>query len=440
MSDTAIVWYRNDLRLHDHPALTAALENHKKVIPVYCLDDHFLGTTPYRFPKTGAFRMSFLLESLECLQQSIHEKGGTFIIKTGQTAKVIRELINRYHATAIYCQQEDTPEEMAIQNEVAQSGLPVYAYPSFTLLHTDDLPFDLSSLPEVFTNFRKKVEKFSSIRPPLPASEIIPVPDNLPVTGVPTLDELGYPETKYVRAPFKGGEKEGLQRLHYYLWESDLAKTYKNTRNQLLGTDYSSKFSLWLAMGCLSPRLVYSEIKKYEVQRTKNISTYWLIFELLWRDFFRLMAMKREGGFFHYPMNKQMAPADPEKISMWIEGRTGDPFVDANMLEIRHTGYMSNRGRQNVASYLWHDLGQPWQAGAEYFESMLVDYDVCSNYGNWSYITGPGNDPRKGRKFNTRFQAKKYDRKGNYIRHWLPELSSTNIDSLFSEHLKNTSW
>lgn len=194
----------------------------------------------------------------------------------------------------------------------------------------------------------------------------------------------------------------------------------------MLGADYSSKFSPWLANGSLSPRRIYEEVRKYERERVENQSTYWLIFELRWRDYFRFVAKKYGKLIFleKGPKEKSLDDLtnDTEKFNQWIEGRTGIPFIDANMIEIARTGYMSNRGRQNVASFLVKDLKVNWTWGASYFESLLVDYDPCSNWGNWCYVAGVGNDPRNNRYFNIISQATKYDGKGEYVKHWLPQL------------------
>tara|TARA_B100000609_G_scaffold199616_1_gene205011 strand:+ start:10608 stop:11267 length:660 start_codon:yes stop_codon:yes gene_type:complete len=159
----------------------------------------------------------------------------------------------------------------------------------------------------------------------------------------------------------------------------------------------------------------------------QNKSTYWLYFELLWRDFFRFRAVQLGNKIFHdTPHQRYSSPTARawERFHLWKDAKTGIPFVDANMKELAETGFMSNRGRQNVASFLVKDLQVPWQLGAEYFESMLLDYDVCSNYGNWRYVAGVGADPRDNRYFNVLKQAQQYDAKGEYVRHWLPALQS----------------
>ena len=232
--------------------------------------------------------------------------------------------------------------------------------------------------------------------------------------------------------PFKGGETTALDRLDRYLWQTDLIATYKETRNGLLGEDYSSKFSAWLAHGCLSPRQIYNELKRYESERVRNESTYWLVFELLWRDFFRFVALRygtrifKSSGIKHDLSKKYQH--DEDLFLKWANGQTGIPFIDANMREMNTTGFMSNRGRQNVSSFLVKDLDIDWTWGAAYFESRLIDYDPCSNWGNWNYVAGVGNDPRQNggsqpRYFNIYSQAIRYDEQGDYVKHWLPELA-----------------
>jgi deoxyribodipyrimidine photo-lyase len=184
--------------------------------------------------------------------------------------------------------------------------------------------------------------------------------------------------------------------------------------------DYSTKFSAWLAVGAISPRRIYWEIKKYESQILKNESTYWVIFELLWRDYFNFYMHFFPLAYFRFKQNSVNFYNEKQKIifNNWKIGNTGIPFVDANMKELLTTGFMSNRGRQNVASYLINDLKINWFAGAKYFQEYLIDFDVASNYGNWSYLAGKGNDPRTNRYFNIEKQRQTYDPKNEYINLW----------------------
>jgi deoxyribodipyrimidine photo-lyase len=245
---------------------------------------------------------------------------------------------------------------------------------------------------------------------------------------LPTLEDLGLnsisTDSRAV-LQFIGGETEAILRLKHYFFETKSISKYKETRNGMIGADYSSKFSAWLAFGSLSPREIYFELKKYGAQFGSNDSTYWLVFELLWRDYFRFMMKKHRDKFFQQngiqskgiTINKHNILA----LQSWIDGQTGVDFVDANMLELKLTGFMSNRGRQNVASYLCNDLKLDWRYGAAYFEQQLIDYDVCSNWGNWAYLAGVGNDPRGNRYFNIEKQAQDYDKDKDYRKLWLAD-------------------
>ena len=196
-------------------------------------------------------------------------------------------------------------------------------------------------------------------------------------------------------------------------------------------------------MGCLSPRKIYEEIRQFEAKHGANDSTYWLIFELLWRDYFIFVSLKYGSRMFKIQGIKldvsKTWKQDISKFTKWINGETGVPFIDANMKELKQTGFMSNRGRQNVASFLAHDLEIDWRWGARYFESQLLDYDVCSNWANWNYVAGIGNDPRENRYFNVVKQGKMYDSKGKYVKHWIPELQKMNDSMIHTPYLAHES-
>lgn len=176
-----------------------------------------------------------------------------------------------------------------------------------------------------------------------------------------------------------------------------------------------------MANGSISARTIYWQVRKFEKQHVKNQSTYWLIFELIWRDYFKYVSLKHGNQIFKlngilkkdydWSTNKNL-------IDKWINGKTKSDFVNANMIELKDTGWMSNRGRQNVASYFAKELHLDWRIGAAYFESLLLDFDVHSNFGNWMYVSGVGNDPRD-RKFNVELQAERYDANGKFRGIWL---------------------
>ncbi|KAH9616421.1 hypothetical protein KSS87_023285 [Heliosperma pusillum] len=448
-----IVWFRNDLRVLDNEALFMAWNSSQIVLPVYCVDPRLFGTThSFGFPKTGGLRAKFLIECLVDLRKNLRKHGLDLLIRHGKPEEILPLLATTFGAHTIYAQTETCSEEVNIENRVkkglqnllgqstAQNGAKMAKLKLIwgsTLYHLDDLPFDARDLPDVYTQFRKYVESKCKIRGcvKIPAS-LGPPPEIEDWGAIPPADR---------GLVFIGGESASVTRVHEYFWKKDLLKTYKETRNGMLGPDYSTKFSPWLATGCLSPRFIYEEVKnialffqifkffyrlklgfsclqvkRYEKERVANDSTYWVLFELIWRDYFsRFCCCLWLGGprQLDYKWSQ-----DRSLFESWKEGKTGYPLVDANMKELAATGFMSNRGRQIVCSFLVRDMGIDWRMGAEWFESCLLDYDPCSNYGNWTYGAGVGNDPREDRYFSIPKQAKVYDPEGEYVAYWLPEL------------------
>ncbi len=435
MKNIGIVWFRNDLRLLDNEALTNAINSCDEVMPIYIFDERiFLGKTKFGFRKTGCKRAKFILESVIDLKKNLQEIGSDLYIRIGKPEEIITQIANECKASWVFCNREMTSEEIEVQDALEKNlwatGREVFYSRGKMLYYTADLPFPVLHTPDIFTNFRKEVERFVAVRLPLEKpTQLKPFAQkNIELGDMPCLSDFEFKDQQVdgLEQHFVGGETTALNQLNYYIWETGLIAKYKESRNGLLGWDYSSKFSAWLSVGALSPKTIYHEIKKFESQKAANESTYWLIFELLWRDFFRLMGKKyinnifKKGGLIGKDPGGHI---DWALFDAWANGKTGVPFIDANMRELKATGFMSNRGRQNVASFLVKDLGLNWLMGAEYFESQLIDYDPCSNYGNWNYIAGIGNDPREDRYFNILSQAKKYDGDGEFVRYWIPELS-----------------
>ncbi|MGY4614667.1 DASH family cryptochrome [Thermostichus sp. OS-CIW-38] len=438
---TVLLWFRTDLRLLDHQPLTRACQQGSPLIPLYCLDPRQFGETSLGLrPRTGPFRGQFLLESLADLRQQLRSRGSDLVIRQGQPEHVIPTLAQEWGVKAVYAHEEVGTEEKevaaAVERALQPLGIPLQVDWGHTLYHPEDLPFCLSQLPELFTRFRKQVEESTPIRDPLPIPAIPPLPSGLDPGPLPTLASLGLsPPAGDPRARFTytGGSTAAHARLQTYFWDRDRLRLYKETRNGMLDPDDSSRLSAWLALGCISPRTVYAEVKRYEQERVRNESTYWLVFELLWRDYFRFILAKHGAKLFR-PSGIQGIPIpwqqDWPRFQAWCRGETGYPLVDANMRELAATGFMSNRGRQNVASFLTKNLGIDWRMGAEWFESLLIDYDVASNYGNWNYTAGVGNDARGFRYFHIPKQSREYDPKGDYLRHWLPELAGIPGDKI----------
>jgi len=308
-------------------------------------------------------------------------------------------------------------EEKRIRHVQETSSIPWSFYPGRALLIHE--PW-LSSLPDVFTSFRKQLQQQATYR----SSVLDPKPTSpIHLTLSDELDRLSHQQD----LSFTLGETAAQERLRYYLFETKLVNHYKETRNGMLAFDDSSKLSFHLATGSISATQVYEALQHYENTVHKNDSTYWLRFELWWREFFHWQA-QRNLNIYRKP---QIHHPNPTFIEAWMAGETGFALVDAAMKELATTGYMSNRARQNVASFFVHYLHQDWRVGADYFASQLLDYDPSSNYLNWQYVAGVGHDPRDHRIFNVTKQGLQYDPDGTYVKAWLPELQGLPAEQIY---------
>ncbi|XP_050219313.1 cryptochrome DASH, chloroplastic/mitochondrial [Mercurialis annua] len=452
---TAIVWFRNDLRILDNECLVQAWISSEYVLPVYCVDPRLFQTThQFAFPKTGALRAQFIMECLADLKKNLMKRGLNLLIRHGKPEDVIPSLAQAFAAHAVYAQKETCSEELNVEKLLSKALYQVKLPPSpnqsnkgstsitpklhlvwgTTMYHIDDLPFSATNLPDLYTQFRKSVEAKCAIRGcvKIPTS-LAPPPPTVDDWGcVPSVDQLGLqPQQVDKGMKFLGGESAALSRVYEYFWKKDLLKNYKETRNGMLGPDYSTKFSPWMASGSLSLRFIHEEVKRYEKERQANDSTYWVLFELTWRDHFRFLSIKYGNLLFHLGGPRKLEhewSQDQRLFESWRDGCTGYPLIDANMKELSTTGFMSNRGRQIVCSFLVRDMGIDWRMGAEWFESCLLDYDPCSNYGNWTYGAGVGTDPREDRYFSIPKQAQNYDPEGEYVAYWLPQLKKLEKD------------
>jgi deoxyribodipyrimidine photo-lyase len=436
----AILWFRNDLRLLHNPTLINSLSKAEKIIPVYIFDTRQWRNNQLGIAKTGNFRTQFVIQSVLALREKLKDRGSNLLIKTGFPELIIPALVQKFGANHVFAASEPGVEEHGVltrlEKNLWEHKAELHTYHANYLIHPDQLPFPLHALPDVFTKFRKDVERGLNVLPELPEPTHVPTLEIEDWGHVPALHELNPSlEEPGGQLRFMGGEAAAWQRINAYFWENDLLKTYKETRNGLIGDDYSSKLSPYLSVGAISPVSIYHQVKQYERTRIANESTYWLIFELLWRDYFRYINLKFKSALFKnegITGKQKIGRKDLRKLWRWANGETGIPFIDANMKELKQTGFMSNRGRQNVACYLAKVMGVDWVLGAEYFESMLLDYDVSSNWGNWLYVAGVGNDPRENRFFNPHRQAQMYDPKGIYQKHYLPDLAHWSADEILS--------
>ena len=414
---TLIYWFRNDLRLTDNPALLEACLYADRLIPIYihlpqAEDDHALG-----FPRAGCHRKAFLRESLDDLRLRLGALGSDLLECRGEPKEVLGRLIELTHADAIYCEQIAAPEEIRQSQQIRELGIPLHELWQSTMLSPESLPFLAQDMPDMFTHFRKEIEHagLKCSTPVAAPSSIPPLPHSFEIPAGELHGQVIEPAHHFL-----GGERNALAHLKQYLARR-LPDSYKETRNQLIGKDYSSKFSPWLALGCISARTIIAELVDYERCYGANDGTYWLWFELLWRDYFRFLHFKYGRQLYQAKglSEDPIVQSDPRQFERWRTGSNSEPLVDAGMRELLRTGYVSNRMRQILASYWIYDLQGDWRLGAAWFESQLIDYDVYSNQGNWLYLAGRGTDPRGGRRFNIAKQSQAYDPEGVYQRLWL---------------------
>ncbi len=373
-------------------------------------------------PRVSEKRFAFYQECIDNLRNQYADAKLQLHITPLATQEFLKDFAVRAEIIEVWYQPQSGSEEEAFLNDLKREipeNIDLIPLPANTLIQEDELPFDSMAMPKTFSSFRKKIEK----RP--------------------------YKKYRFSNYPldWNGKFSPARSRIKQYIFEEKHIVHYKKTRNGLGPGDYSSRLSKWLAAGTIRAEEVGSAILVFEKQVCKNESTYWLLFELLWRDFFHFLHKKignllfvpkgmkrlRSPGLddsilwrFHNSNAQMHFTRDVEHIILsywtgfrrWALGRTGNDFIDAIMQELYFTGEISNRARQCAASFLIHDLHIPWWWGAQWFESHLLDYDVSSNWGNWAYIAGVGADARPVRKFNIAKQASTYDSNKNY-REWV---------------------
>lgn len=426
MSDKVIlVWFRNDLRIHDNEILSEAVRRADRVLPVYIFDPFYFKTSALGAQKTGSFRARFLLEAVADLKKNLQAFGADLIIRTGDPAEVLTQLAEEYQVSEVYHHREVAPDETDVSERVEAAlwkmKLNLKHFIGHTMYHKEDLPFPIKDIPDSFVTFKKKVERDSTVRPSVVSPEQIPVPEITVAGQLPTLADLGIPEPiddARATEKFTGGETAAIKQLHAYL-ENCIQNQGKAVRTADCN---SSGLGPWLAVGCISPRQVYWEVVNYHRDRHLT-NTDPIMLELLWRDYFRFMFKKhgqkffRSEGFGDVP---DTADNQDELFEKWKNGKTGVPFIDAAMHQLNATGYITNYSRQAVANYLTKELQVDWTKGALYFEEKLIDYSPASNWGNWAFVAGVGNDIKGNRFFNAAKSTDQLDSKSDYIDTWLP--------------------
>eukprot|EP00928_Gymnodinium_smaydae_P050050 TRINITY_DN3366_c0_g4_i1.p1 TRINITY_DN3366_c0_g4~~TRINITY_DN3366_c0_g4_i1.p1 ORF type:complete len:769 (-),score=143.12 TRINITY_DN3366_c0_g4_i1:405-2711(-) len=477
-----VVWFKcTDLRVHDHAALKAAHAEGIPVVHLYVFDPFWYEgkSRVCGFPKTGPVRARFHLEAVEDLASRLERSGHALSVRAHvATARAFEELCEDYTVNAVFAFREICSEELRIEQQVRQvlqakggggRGAALRLFWGFELYHADDLSFDPARARGPFnsyTAFRKRLEEGGQPRPSSREDPTLQRSSNaapqwaradraLPagpreLLGAAYDPALDPGEGKDPRAElrWRGGETAALARVREYLWDDDsLGMEYvgatmtMDPAKSCMRDKAMSKLSPWLAHGCLSPRRLYEEVKRYERERKSTKSTYWITHELIWRDFVRFGSLQAGTSIFRIGGPKNGHPSwrwsrDEGVLRAWTDGRTGFPFVDCFMRELKVTGYCNHMGRECAGWFLIGDLGIDWRMGAEWFEYVLIDYEPTANWFNWTYRCLPAAGRGGAHGFNETAPGQRlqgleilkwgtqHDPDATYIKRWIPELAS----------------
>lgn len=426
MRSPVLHWFRRDLRLSDNLALHAAAQSGRPIIPVFILDPALVAS-----PRVSVPRLAFLLRALEALDAALRQQGARLIIRAGDPRAALPALVRETGAEAIYLNRDYTPYALRRDAGIERlAGVPVHACDDALLAAPGTVLSDAGRLPIVFTPFKRKwlpLPKAAPAPAPPPDAWAQPLPTS---DDLPTLERLG--QRAAVTLP-EAGEAAALRRLNAFLAARVYA--YSEGRNALpaapdddtLGG--SSFLSPYLRFGMLSPRQAYWGARAAyaaapNAAARESVETW--VSELVWREFY--MHILHD---YPHVLRRSFRPAydalrwrhAPDELDAWKHGMTGYPVVDAAMRQLRAMGWMPNRARMIVASFLTKDLLIDWRAGERHFMDWLIDGDPAANNGGWQWTAGTGTDAQPYfRVFNPVAQSQKFDPRGEYIRRWLPEL------------------
>jgi deoxyribodipyrimidine photo-lyase len=416
---TALWWIRRDLRLVDNQALAAALSHGQQVIPVFVLDTGLLDS-----PYVGEKRLAFLLGGLRQLDADLRRLGGRLIVRRGDPVQELAALAEEVGAGAIYAEEDHSPYARQ-RDELVGHHLPLTLTLGLTIHPPDAVRKSDGDPYVVYTPYRRSWKGL-----PMPrARDVLPAPDSVSVpSGIGSLDLPTEPALP-AEVPFAAGEAEAQRRLEAFL-EGEDPPVYRyasgRDRLDLRGT---SRLSPYLRFGMISARqAVVSALHAIDAapdEPARNGAEVWLN-ELIWREFYISIVHHfpevRQGNF-RAEYNDLLWENDEEAFQAWCQGRTGYPVVDAAMRQLVQTGWMHNRGRMIVASFLVKDLLIDWRWGERFFMQHLVDGDPAANNGGWQWSAGTGTDAAPYfRIFNPVLQGEKHDPDGAYVRRWVPEL------------------
>jgi len=408
-SKKILVWFRNDLRLHDNEMLVEAIAKSDSILPVYFFDPRYAEEALDGGTKTGIIRSNFLIQSVAALREALLKIGGNLLVISGKPEDHIPALVEKYEIAEVYHHREVATEETTISSNVEdllwKLRVNLKHFIGHTLYNKEDLPFPIKDIPDVFAQFKKKTERDAMVK------DCFPAPTEVILVEAEEWGEMPLAVTDDTKPA--GGEEEGIKHLKELFKEGAEIYLKVSAKAHADKAAFSSMLSPWLAVGCLSPRKVYWAVKNAERKFGNHTNFSHLILGLLWRDYFRFMFKKHTVSFFSEVVtetNDQLTEQEYNKLlNQWKEGRTGHVTVDQYMTELNHTGFMSHAGRLLVATFLIYVIKLNWLDGAAYFEQKLIDYSPASNWGNWANIAIGAKDPRSKNTFDLDKQIKMLD-------------------------------
>ncbi len=387
---TTVVLFARDLRVRDHPALVAACRD-EYVVPLFVLDPRLLGASPNR--------TAFLVDSLASLRTALRERGGDLVLRTGDPVAEALALAASVGAERIVASADVSAYAGRRESRLASAEVAFETYPGVTVVPPGELRPTGGDHYRVFTPYWRAWER-ATWRSVERAPSRLQLPSGLAVGRLPARPTDVSPDLP------RGGEDVG-QRL--------LARVAPGDRDAL-AADETTRLSPYLHFGCVSPLAVATRLR----DRADEV-----VRQLCWRDFFHQVtaAFPAIATKDYRPGRRTWVSGLDDGIEAWRQGRTGVPIVDAGMRQLLAEGWMHNRARMVVASFLTKQLGVDWRIGAAHFMRWLVDGDVANNYGNWQWVAGTGNDTRPNRVLNPLRQAHRFDPTGDYVRRYVPELA-----------------
>ncbi|MDE1895183.1 MAG: deoxyribodipyrimidine photo-lyase [Xanthomonadaceae bacterium] len=424
---TALMLFRRDLRLADHPALAAACTAHARVLPVYLHAPH--EEAPW---EPGAASRWWLHRSLETLRERLSAQGAVLHVARGDDLPTLRALIAASGASAVYWSRRYEPaaiaQDTALKTALRADGVAVHSVPGNLWCEPWQVATAEGQPYRVFTPYWRKLRTQLPVEPPLPAArarEWLLLPDNLPLEALQLLPRIAW--AGGLAECWRPGEAGAQELLEVFA--DDALAGYADGRD-LPARHGTSRLSPHLHFGEITPRQILhalqARVERIDARRRPDIEPY--LRELGWREFAHHLLYHFPGtpGENFNPRFDAFRWADDDRAALhrWQRGRTGIPLVDAGMRELWHTGWMHNRVRMIVASFLTKNLRQHWLHGARWFWDTLVDADLASNTLGWQWVAGCGADAAPYfRVFNPVTQAAKFDAEGSYLKRWLPELA-----------------